>query len=137
MNEAQKLDELDIQLYAIIPNVRSKDIDIYNAADPTKISDKSSKKIFSRIKREINYIEAHEKYRPALEMWKRAAVVVLVVMSVAFASVMSVEAVRNAIWEAVTTWYNESIHFKYVGDDNAAAPDILLEYKEPIVGDDY
>lgn len=137
MNEAQRLDELDIQLYAIMPNVRSKDIDIYNAADPTKISDKSSKKILRRIKREIKYIEAHENYRPAVEGWKRAAAVILVIMSVGFASVLTVEAVRNAIWEAVTTWYNESIHFKYVGDDNAAAPDVLLEYKEPVVGDDY
>lgn len=137
MNEAQRFDELDIQLYAIMPNVRSKDIDIYNAADPTKISDKSSKKILRRIKREIKYIEAHENYRPAVEGWKRAAAVILVIMSVGFASVMTVEAARNAIWEAVTTWYKESIFLKYISDVDVATPEMLLEYKEPIVGDDY
>ena len=137
MNEAQKLDELDIQLYAIMPHVRSKDIDIYNSADPTKISERSSKKILRRIKREIKYIEAHEKYRPAVEGWKRAAAVVLIIMSVGFASVMTVEAARNAIWEAVTTWYKESIFFQYIGGDDTMVPDTLLEYKEPIVGDEY
>lgn len=137
MNEAQKLDELDIQLYAIMPHVRSKDVDIYNAADPTKISEKSSKKILRRIKREIKYIEAHEKYRPAVEGWKRAAAVVLIIMSVGFASVMTVEATRNAIWEVVTTWYKESIFFQYIGGDDTMAPDTLLEYKEPVVGDEY
>ena len=137
MNEAQKLDELDIQLYAIMPHVRSKDIDIYNSADPTKISERSSKKILRRIKREIKYIEAHEKYRPAVEGWKRAAAVVLIIMSVGFASVMTVEAARNAIWEAVTTWYKESIFFQYIGGDDTMVPDTLLEYKEPVVGDEY
>ena len=137
MNKAQNLDELDIQLYAIMPLTKSKDVDIYNSADPNQISEKNSKKVLKRIKREINYIKAHEKYRPALEMCKRAAVIVLIVMSVAFASIMSVEATRTAIWKAITTWYEESIHFLYVGEDNAYVPDTLLEYKEPAVGDDY
>lgn len=137
MNKAQNLDELDIQLYAIMPFVKSKDVDIYNSADPNQISEKNSKKVLKRIKREINYIKAHEKYRPALEMCKRAAVIVLIVMSVAFASVMSVEAARNAIWEAITTWYEESIHLRYAGEEEAYAPDTLLEYKEPTIGDDY
>ena len=137
MNRAQNLDELDIQLYAIMPFVKSKDVEVYNAADPDRISEKNSKKVLRKIKREINYIKAHEKYRPALVMLKRAAVIVLIVMSVAFASVMSVEAARNAIWEAITTWYEERIHLQYVGEENAYAPETLLEYKEPTVGDDY
>ena len=137
MNKAQNLDELDIQLYAIMPFVKSKDVDVYNAADPDRISEKNSKKVLRKIKREINYIKAHEKYHPALVMLKRAAVIVLIVMSVAFASVMSVEAARNAIWEAITTWYEERIHLQYVGEENAYAPETLLEYKEPTVGDDY
>lgn len=137
MNKAQNMDELDIQLYAIMPFVKSKDVDVYNANDPDRISEKNSKKVLRKIKREINYIRAHEKYSPGLEMVKHAAVIVLIVMSVAFASVMSVEAARNAIWEAITTWYEERIHFRYAGEEKAYAPDTLLEYKEPTVGDDY
>lgn len=137
MNKAQNLDELDIQLYAIMPLTKSKDVDAYNSADPNQISERNSKKVLRRIKREIKYIESHEKYRPAIETWKRVALFVLVMMSLAFASIITVEATRNAIWKVITVWYEERIHLQYVGEENAYAPETLLEYKEPTVGDDY
>lgn len=67
-----------------------------------------------------------------MQIVKRVAVVVLVLMSLSFVSVMSVEAVRTAIWKVFLEWRDEYIHIWYDKTENDA--DVLseiLEYKEP------
>lgn len=138
MNKLSKLDELDIMLYAAMPYIPSKELEIYNNADPNiKLSNKEKKKILRRVERERKYAEHHQKYRPAWEAMKRVAAVVLIIMSIGFISVLSVEAVRDAIWKVITEWYEDSIFFAYVPEDDIAVPTMILEYKEPIVGDEF
>lgn len=40
----------------------------------------------------------------------RVAVIALVVMSIAFAAMMSVSAIRNAIWNTIVEWYDKQLY---------------------------
>ena len=139
MNRTSKIDEMDLLLYSAMPYVEHKEVAVYEkAADvPVTLSEKDKKRILKRIKRAGEYWERHEVYRPGLEMFKRVAVVVLVVMSLCFTGVMSVEAVRVTLWETIVEWYENSIFFVYVNGDESVVPDRLLEYREPVLGDEY
>ncbi len=45
------------------------------------------------------------------------AVIALVVMSTAFAAMMSVSAIRNAIWNTIVEWYDKYISIDYKRDN--------------------
>lgn len=132
-----KNDLFDALLYAAAPSMGKKELETYDSADPNiKLSPKAERKILKRLKREVKYAERHETYRPALEIMKRAAIIVLVVMSVGFAGVISVEAARDSLYDFIVEWYENSIFFKYkIGEDGI--PDEIEEYKEPYPGDGY
>ena len=139
MNKTSKIDEMDLLLYSAMPYVEHKEVAVYEkAADvPVTLSEKDKKRILKRIKRAGEYWERHEVYRPGLEMFKRVAVVVLVVMSLCFTGVMSVEAVRVTLWETIIEWYENSIFFAYVNGDESVVPDRILEYREPVLENEY
>lgn len=139
MNKTSKIDEMDLLLYSAMPYVEHKEVAVYDkAADvPVTLSEKDKKRILKRIKRAGEYRERHEVYRPGLEMFKRVAVIALVVMSLCFTGVMSVEAVRVTLWETIVEWYENSIFFAYVNGDESVVPDRILEYREPELGDEY
>ena len=139
MNKTSKIDEMDLLLYSAMPYVEHKEVGVYDkAADiPVTLSEKDKKRILKRIKRAGEYRERHEVYRPGLEMFKRVAVIALVVMSLCFTGVMSVEAVRVTLWETIVEWYENSIFFAYVNGDESVVPDRILEYREPVLGDEY
>ena len=140
MNNKTEIDMIDVLLYASAPYTGKNEIEAYNVADPEiRLSEKAKKRIQNRLRREREYKEQHERYSPVWEISKRVAVIILVVLSVSFVSVMSVEAVRVALWEAILEWGEESIHIWYESTDGE--PEVLteiLEYKEPRgIGDEY
>lgn len=138
MNKAHNLDEMDMYLYSAMAYVSDKELEEYNAAEPTVfLSEKETKKILKRITRERRYHEKHKTYRPVLEGCRRIAVAVLVILSVCFAGTMSIDAVRSALWQAATEWYERSISFGYVNTEEVPVPEEILSYKEPAVGDEY
>ena len=139
MNRTSKIDEMDLLLYSAMPYVEHKEVAVYEKAAnvPVTLSEKDKKRILKRIKRAGEYRERHEVYRPGLEMFKRVAVIALVVMSLCFTGVMSVEAVRVTLWETIVEWYENSIFFSYVNGDESVVPDKILEYREPVLGDEY
>ena len=139
MNRTSKIDEMDLLLYSAMPYVEHKEVEVYDkAADvPVTLSEKDKKRILKRIKRAGEYRERHEVYRPGVEAFKRVAVIALVVMSLCFTGVMSVEAVRVTLWETIVEWYENSIFFAYVNGDESVVPDRILEYREPVLGNEY
>lgn len=139
MNRTSKIDEMDLLLYSATPYVEHKEVEVYNkAADiPVTLSAKDKKRILKRIKREGEYQEHHEVYHPRLEKVKRVAIIALVVMSICFTGVMSVEAVRVALWKTIVEWYENSIYFGYANGDDSDVPDKILEYREPVLGKEY
>lgn len=138
MGNSSKIDAMDLLLYSAMPYVQLKEVDDYSSANSSvELSQKEKNKIYRRINRERTYREKHITYRPTFEMIKRIAAAVLIVVSLSFAAVMSVEAVRTALWNAITEWYENSIFVKYENTGEVAAPGRILEYKEPILGDEY
>jgi len=61
----------------------------------------------------------------------------LVVLSLCFFGALSIEAVRATLWETFIKWYEDRILVTYETQDKSVIPDRILEYKEPVVGDEY
>ncbi len=139
MNIQDKPDSLDIMLYTSMPAMKSKDVEEYNMADADSLPLKRKKKIFRRLHKRIKYSERHAEYRPEIEILKRVATIVLIIISVTFASLLSVKAIRAAIFEVIITWYEESISVKYEEgmSETTTAPSKIFEYREPQVGDEF
>ena len=91
-----------------------------------------SKRTDRRILRYIRHTQKKPGYHPVLNAMKRAAVVVLVIGTVLFASAMSIEAVREKFWNAIVEWYEDYIAVLFV-DDTAedTMADVEFEVQEP------
>ncbi len=145
MIDTKHFDEMDMLLYAAVKHAGKNEIEEYNSADTSvKMSDNAEKRIVKllhkedrRIEREQKYIERHTTYYPVREILKRVAVVVLVVMSVGFAGALSIEAVRVEIRNAVVAWFEEYLDIDFKIDEIEQVTDVILEYKEPQLGEEY
>lgn len=82
--------------------------------------------------RKIARMIQHERRKPYNEVFvilKQTASVFLVVCTLILAMAMSVEAVREAFWNAVVEWFDKYISVVY--ECEADPPDVIEEYKEP------
>ena len=57
--------------------------------------------IFENLKKEQEDFESKKKSSPFTKMLQRVAVIILVIISVSFACILSVEAARDALWDAI------------------------------------
>ena len=84
-------------------------------------------------------IVKNETRKPKVRLLKRVstriAVAILVLLSVAFMTLMSISAVRNAIWNVVIEWYDEYIDIKHNDgtDDNNSKLDKIEFINKPTV----
>ena len=91
-----------------------------------------SKRTDRRILRYIRHTQKKPGYHPVLNAMKRAAVVVLVIGTVLFASAMSIEAVREKFWNAIVEWYEDYIAVMFVDDTpEDTMADVEFEVREP------
>lgn len=91
-----------------------------------------SKRTDRRILRYIRHAQKKPGYHPVLDAMKRAAVIVLVIGTVLFASAMSIEAVREKFWNAIVEWYEDYIAVMFVDDETSdAMADVEFEVREP------
>ncbi|MBQ7929457.1 MAG: hypothetical protein IJ334_00355 [Clostridia bacterium] len=82
--------------------------------------------------RKIARMIQHERRKPYNEVFvilKQTAAMFLVVCTLILAMAMSVEAVREAFWNAVVEWFDKYISVVY--ECEADPPDVIEEYKEP------
>ena len=82
--------------------------------------------------RKIARMIQHERHKPYNEVFvilKQTAAVFLVVCTLILAMAMSVEAVREAFWNAVVEWFDKYISVVY--ECKADPPDVIEEYKKP------
>ncbi len=82
-----------------------------------------------RIRHMINKERRRNEYGVVYKAAKQAAAIILVICTAAFTLVMSVEAVREALWSTVIQWYEDYISITHVTYDNP--PEIIEEKKEP------
>lgn len=122
MSKEQKFDPLDAMLYVAAKQAGTHELEELAQADPTlKLSRRVKRRIIRRAKHNGPAILAYA---------KRAAMVALVVMSAGFMALLSVDAVRADVWNAVVEWYEKYFDVSY-SDDAATAPEVILEYREP------
>lgn len=140
MNNPVKTDKMDILLYAAMAAADSSDFaSVLSASDipQMQLSPRADRRIWKRLNRETDRAEAQTRSHPVKELLKCAALIFLIITSVGFTCMMGVEAVRSAVWEFLTQWYERSIHVQLAVDDSVDAPTTILDYREPIVGDEY
>lgn len=135
---SKEIDLLDTLLYTSASQAGTNERKEYDDADESlTLSPAAKKKLMKRLEREKNYIERSENYHPVREVLKRVAVAALVVFSVGFAGVVSVEAVRTTLWDTVVEWYEDNIRILYVKNEALEAMDGIRDYREPAPGGEY
>ncbi len=139
MRKGSRLDGMDILLYGAMPYVENRELAEYESVghENLVLPDRARRRILRRVRRMGKYFERHAEYNPVLEGLQRVAVVILVVMSLCFAGTMSIDAVRATLWETIVEWFEDSIFFQFVVDDETGMPERILDYKEPVIGDEY
>ena len=136
MSTPADFDVLDILLYAAAPYMGEKELEEFNGSSDGKLDSKVQDRIYKRLCREHKYYAKHEKYSPVMEAFKRVAIIILVVLSVGFTCVLSVDAARETIWKALIDWHENYFFFQYEAEDlHHDVPSEILEYKEPTVNE--
>lgn len=108
------LDKLDLLLfYPISVAEEDRDIDLFDGIDTSEVH--FDKRYFRR----RNIIILRQKYvlftwHEAKKILSRVAVFLFAIFLAAFVAVLSVSALRHAVWNAILEWYDEyiSIHFE-------------------------
>lgn len=98
------------------------------------ISKKTDRKIRKLIRKSAKY--SREETAVVTPMPKRflrrAAVAILVAVSLMFGGIMSISAVRKSLWKAITEWYNEFFSVNYEkGRARMTVPDKIEEIRKP------
>lgn len=91
----------------------------------TVISKKLDKRIYKRIRQ--NSRENHWNRVPVT--FKKIVAAVMVFCTISFALCMSVEAVRENVWNTILEWYDKFVAVFYVTDETP--PSAIEEYREP------
>lgn len=122
-----KNDKLDAMIMMSSHVLAEKSADALLSVDTTKteIPKSFAKKVNRMIKRE----HRKQEYRELYSFGKHVAAVFLIVCTVSFALVMSVEAVRVALWHTLVEWYEDYIAISYVTDEST--PEFIEDKKEP------
>lgn len=147
MDKTAKFDILEAMLYTAAPLAGQKELDEYQTAPAAEFSEKAQNKIYKKLCKEQKYYSKHEKYSPVRESFKRVAIIILAVMSISFTCVLSIDAAREAIWNAIIEWSEQFFCFKYCDEpdepdaiDETALPEPpteILEFKEPVVDEKF
>ena len=122
--KCERMDKYDYLIALATLDARDDDIQMFKELDDSDVvlSDRIQKKIEKLIRRESTYRDFG--FKQFKHILSKAAIIMLVVISVMFAAMMSISAIRTAIWEIVTEWYEEYVAIGY-------EPEEGLEVIEP------
>lgn len=122
--KCERMDKYDYLIALATLDARDDDIQMFKELDDSDVvlSDRIQKKIEKLIRRESTYRDFG--FKQFKQILSKAAIIMLVVISVMFAAMMSISAIRTAIWEIVTEWYEEYVAVGY-------EPEEGLEVIEP------
>ena len=122
--KCERMDKYDYLIALATLDARDDDIQMFKELDDSDVvlSDRIQKKIEKLIRRESTYRDFG--FKQFKQILSKAAIIMLVVISVMFAAMMSISAIRTAIWEIVTEWYEEYVAVGY-------EPEEGLEVVEP------
>lgn len=138
MKNTSETDEMDMLLNTAVPYMRNRELEIYEkAADvPVRLSENDKRRILSKIIREDEATKRRIPYS-INENLGRVAVATVTVISICFFGTVGIEAVRVTIFESIVRWYENSIFVAYDNSDEATVPSRIIEYREPVLGEEY
>ena len=88
-----------------------------------------SKKLDKRIRRRIRQNTTENYWSMVPVGMKKAIAAVLVFCTISFATCMSVEAVREDMWNTILKWYDKFVTVFFVTD--ATTPNVIVDFREP------
>lgn len=134
MNKTVKFDAFDALLYASALYAGKNELNEFLSATGEGLTSKVQDKIYKKLCKERKYYAENENYSPVREAFKRVAIIIMITMSIGFTCALSIDAAREALWEAIIEWSENFFHFKYTPEDEVVeVPTEILEYKEPTV----
>ncbi len=132
MNKHPQNDPLDALLYASAKSAGQNETEQYASASPdSALTDTEREKIIRRAK------VPHSLKDTASVIMKRAAVIVLVILSVSFTCAMSVDSVREALWYSIFENGIYHVTIQYTTEVGEILPDAIAQFKEPNPGNGY
>ncbi len=129
-------DKLDVLIALVAKDCGNDDVEMFKNLDTSNVS--LSKRFYARQRRAINRYER----KPAITILKkfliRAAIALMMLMSIGFMTVMALPGVRSAVFEAVVEWYENyvAVHFEpydtysYESDIKISEPEVTDESLE-------
>ena len=137
----EKPDKLDILIGLAVDGFEDEDIKHNLKSDLSEIT--FTDRYYRRKRRVINGYVLKKQLIEAKKVASKVAIVMLCILSAAFITVMSVSALRNALWEAIVEWYDDHFVLRYeqieiTGDSlssdndiNNSVPTKIEEFKKP------
>lgn len=122
----QRTDKL---LELIVEGCGNDELEFYNSIDTSEGINFSKKferkmdKLLHKVKIEIFGIQSKR-------VFSRVAIVFLVVLSLSFTAMMSVSAIRQAVWETIVEWYNSYFEVTVDDGDQTTENETITEIKE-------
>lgn len=121
-------DRSELKWQLLIDGFSDDDVDMFNNLDTSNVV--FDEKYYKKRDRIVRKESRKPKIRLLKRISTRVAVAILVLLSVAFMTLMSISAVRNAIWTVVVEWYEEYIDIKH--DDGTPNENSTLDRIESI-----
>ena len=125
-----KNDKLDALIIMSGDVLIKKNYEMYQNTDVSGVI--KPKSLDRRVMRNINRENRKKEYGNLYKYLRRCAVLILVVCTVSFAVMMSVEAVRSAVWNAIIEFFDDYLSISYVMDSEV--PDKIEQKSEPEIG---
>lgn len=127
----EKNDKFDYLIAMAELDAKNDDVEIFESLDTSDVvlSNMIDGKIAKLIEKECG--NSRKNMTKVRRVLSRVAVVALVIISVMFTAMMSVSAVRSAVWNAVVEWYDKYISVEYKPDIPSTPPAVIEDIRKP------
>lgn len=109
-------ERIDLLLELLVEGCGDDELELYNSIDTTNVT------FSKRFERNKEKILSKGKLEPFAIQFKRVlsrvAIICLVVLSLSFATMMSVSAVRQAVWNTIVEFFNEYFEISHENSDD-------------------
>ena len=115
-------ERIDLLLELLVEGCGDDELELYNSIDTTNVT------FSKRFERNKEKILSKGKLEPFAVQFKRVlsrvAIICLVVLSLSFATMMSVSAVRQAVWNTIVEIFNEYFEISHENSDDTTGETI-------------
>ena len=127
----EKIDKYDYLIAMATLDAKNDDVEMFENLDTSDVvlSDQVFRKISRLIK--TSNRDRNKHITKVQRVLSRVAVIALVVMSMMFTAMMSVSAIRNAVWNVIVEWYDKYISVDYETDAPVSPPTVIEEIRKP------